>query len=309
MEESFSHKKELSVEKRRREFQKNIFLTAIIGIPLLNFVIFYIFVNFNSIIMAFQEYNLDTSKFEWAGIKNFKNFFDDVFHDKIMITAMKNSAILFCSTLTVSLLCILITYFLWSGILGSGFFRVVLFLPQMISSMVFVCIGRYFIGNALPVIFNNPSLSNALYQQETQFITTLIYDMFFGLAGNMILYLGAMSGVSKDVVEYGKIDGVNTAQELWHIVLPAIYPTISTFLVVHVATYFSSYGSMFSFQGQYAYEESYTLGYYFFNMIYSATTYAEYPYAATGGLAFTLLAIPLTYAVRWLLAKVGPKEE
>ena len=76
MGESFSREKEVKAEKRKREFQKNIFLATIIGVPLLNFIIFYVFVNFNSIIMAFQEYNLDTSKFEWAGMTNFKNLFE-----------------------------------------------------------------------------------------------------------------------------------------------------------------------------------------------------------------------------------------
>ena len=43
-----------------------IFAYALVAYPFLQFLVFYVYVNFNSILLSLQQYNLDTGKFGLA---------------------------------------------------------------------------------------------------------------------------------------------------------------------------------------------------------------------------------------------------
>jgi len=228
----------------RKTLNKYLFIIAIIIFPITQFLIFYVGVKINSVLMAFQTYENGRFLFN-AGFSNFGKFISDIFSDTTMITCVKNSTIQYVFSVFVSMpIAIAVAYFIWKDIPGSGVFKVVLMLPSMISSMVFVLIVKNLVQIGGPRLTGDNIYAN-IFREE--FYAILIYDLWIGFAGNLVLYLGAMSSVSVDVVEYGKIDGVNTFQELFHIVIPGIWPTITTFLVVGVAGFFTNMGSRYSF--------------------------------------------------------------
>ena len=107
----------------------------------------------------------------------------------------------------------------------------------------------------------------------------------------MVLYLGAMANVDKSVMEYGNIDGLGSLGKLWHIVLPAIWPTVIVFIMSGIAEFFTSQGSLFSFFGDAdgsLETTSYTLGYWIFVKVYqqgSVTNFAGLPQAAAAGVS------------------------
>ena len=145
----------------------------------------------------------------------------------------------------------------------------------------------------------------------TQFWILLAYSSFFGLAGNLVLYLGAMSSVNQSTIEAAQIDGVGTLGRLWHVILPAIWPTVTVFIMTSFAGFFTNQGATFSFfgTGSQAKDESYTFGYWLFVLVKGAKTEAEYPMASTAGVVFTLVAVPVTLLAKRLLEKYGPRED
>ena len=66
----------------------------------------------------------------------------------------------------------------------------------------------------------------------------------------MVLYLGAMSGVNQSTIEAAQIDGVGVLGRLWHVILPAIWPTVTVFIMAGFAGYFTNQGATFSFSVQ-----------------------------------------------------------
>lgn len=296
---------------KKKTIQKYIFILSIIILPVTQFCIFYVGVKINSVLMAFQTY--ENGKFIFnAGFSNFSQFASDIFKDDVMITCVKNSAIQYAVQLFISMpLAIFVAFFIWKDMPCSGFFKVVLMLPAMISGMVFVLIIKNLVHIGGPRITGNDIFAN-VFREE--FSAILIYDMWIGFAGNLVLYLGAMSSVSVDVVEYGKIDGVNTLQELVHIVIPAIWPTITTFLVVGVAGFFTNMGSRYSFFEyplQNVPKKNWSLGFYFFCYADAGATTGGstmYPYFSAGGLVFTAIATPITLFAKNALEKYGPRE-
>lgn len=299
-----------SGSKRRTTIQKYLFITAICIVPITQFMIFYFCVNFNSILLAFKTYD-GGNLYLNAGFSNFAKFFSDIVKDESMIFAIKNSAVQYAASVLISMpISLFVSYLIWKGIPLSGAFKVILMLPSMISGTVFAIIARYFLEVGVPNLLNNPEMNSLIYSANTTFQTILLYDMWLGFAGNLVLYLGAMSNISVDVVEYGKIDGMNSFHEFIHVVIPGIWPTITMFLVAGVAGFFTNYGSRYTFfeQPWQSPVQGYTLGFYFFTMVANEGV-PKYPYAAAGGLMFTAVAVPVTLFAKWALEKFGPRED
>ena len=119
-----------------------------------------------------------------------------------------------------------------------------------------------------------------------------------------------MSGIPDSVVEAAKIDGITPLREFFSITLPLIYPTVVTFFVVTVAGIFTNQMHVFSFFGDKAEYNVYTVGYFLYRQISDVNTgISEYPYLSAFGLVLTLISVPLTLLVKKGLEAVGPKGE
>ncbi len=295
--------------KRTKNRSNTLFLTLMLIFPLAQFCVFYIGVNLNSVLLAFKEYSFDgTSSF--VAFKNFGKVFESFAHDADMVTRLKNSAIQYFLALFIGMpLNLYVSYAIWKKVSGSGFFTVILFLPSMISNMVFVIIVKILLNGGLHSIY--PDMKYLLNYDATGFMSVMIFGLWLGFASGLILYLGAMSRIPKDLVEYGALEGLGAFKEFIYLVFPMIYDTITTFVVVGIAGFFSGYGALYSFFGTNGkpYAEVQTLGYYFFVIIQDAETTVEYPFAAAAGLVFTFIAVPITLLVKWAMTKYGPSEE
>lgn len=303
--------------------QETIFLTLLLAIPVIQFCIFYIGVNINSILMAFQEYDGVTGEFKMAGLVQFRKIIEQLGTDGFGLRdEVERSTMQFLLALLVSLpLNVFVAFCVWRNLPFAGFFKVVLFLPSMIPSIVFVLLGRQFLSHGVPeiieMITGMPSTLDLLDYRDpenlTGFKTVLVFGMWMNFAGGMVVYLGAMSGISDDVVEYGRMENINMLQEFWYIVLPSIFPTITTYIVVTLAGFFTNYGFFYSFFGNKASGTVTTLGHHFFALVAgdgrTPAGMDQYPEAAAGGLLFTLIVTPITLGAKWLLEKYGPSED
>jgi ABC-type sugar transport system permease subunit len=111
-------------------------------------------------------------------------------------------------------------------------------------------------------------------------------------------------------LEAAEVDGAGPFRQFMSILLPSIFPTISTFLITGIAGIFINQGGLYDFYANGALQSSYTLGYYLFvKVVGSSSGKASYPYAAAAGLLMTLVAVPLTLLMKFVLEKFGPSED
>lgn len=303
-------------KKLRKKRAETIFLTVILAYPLLQFAVFYLGVNVNSIFLALKTYDRATGTYYFSGLGNFAKFFNDITSDAVLIRSTKNSLIVYLMGLAVGLpLNLTFAYVLYKKIPLAGFFRVVLFLPSIISTVVMVIMYKYFVEYALVGVLeltgmSPESIPNFLMDNETAFPALIIFGLWSGFGTGLILYMSAMTRIPDSIVEYGRIEGITMFKEFWHIVIPMIFPTITTFLVTGVAGIFINQASAYVFFRENADYNVYTLGYYLFvKVIGNKSSVVEYPYAAAAGITFTLVSAPLTLMVKYLLEKFGPSTE
>ena len=290
--------------------QERTFLFFFLMYAVLQFVIFYIGVNINSILLAFQNYDVLTATNSFAGFSNFGQVISDIFVNGTLLNAVKNSAILLLSSFLGIPLQIIVAYGIFKKVPCSGFLKIMLFMPNMINSMVFVVCGEYIITYGFPLVFG-PSAADLLSRYYySSFWTIIIFGFWLNLSSGLVIYLGAMSGIDNEVMEYCQLERLSSIRELWYIVVPLIFPTVTTYLIVAIAGFFTNYGFFFSFFGETSGPYD-TLGFRFFVMVAGERTGGPeyYPYASAGGLMFTIVLTPLTLLIRNLLQKYGPSEE
>ena len=184
-------------------------------------------------------------------------------------------------------------------------------IPQIVSGMVIALMFKKFLDNALPSImseiFNIKDFPLLLSDSKTAFGTTIFYSIWIGFAMSVIVYCNAMNEIDNEVLESAQLDGVdNMFAELWYIVLPLIFPSISTFLVTGFAAIFTDGGPIMTFFVDQAPASLYNMGYYYSVQVMQGNQ-STYGVLAAGGLIMTLVVAPLTYLIKRLLEKYGPE--
>lgn len=315
MEKIINSKSTAKKRNSMKQSQKEalVFYISIIALPLIHFAIFYVGVNFNSILLAFQRYDFDTGKFGFIGFGNFVKFFNDITSEGTLNAAVSNSLIFYIVSLIVGLpLTLIFSFYIYKKMFAHKVFRIILFLPSIIANVAMVIMYTFFVERLIPAIsleVFNVQINGPLSSANTQFGTILFFNVWAGFGSGILMYGSAMSRIPEDIVEYSRIDGFSYVHEFIHITLPLISQTISTFLVVGIAGIFTNQASMYSFYGSRAGHHLQTIGYYLFIKVIGDSSISEYPYAAAGGLIFTLVAAPLTLFVKWALNKIMPDTE
>lgn len=289
------------------------FYALMIALPVLQFVIFYIVVNFNSILLAFEEYNVESGGYVLVGWTTFKNAFGNYFSQIHLVRAIWNSLLLSLITLVVGIGgAVFFSFYIYKKYLGSKAFKVFLFLPSVISSVAMVLMFRYFVELGIPEAVEKlfgTEVQGLISNDKTGFATVMFFSIWVSFGPLILMFSGAMTSISPSVVESAQIDGITPMKELWFITLPLIWETFVTYVVVTVAGTFINQMHLFSFFSGSAEPKMYVVGYYLYCAIYgNSTTLSEYPVLSAQGIMFTVVTIPATFLVRYLMRKFGPKE-
>lgn len=289
-----------------------IFYSLWMIIPMLHFAIFYVGVNFNSVILAFKKYDYALGKNVFS-FDNFTKFIGDLFRYDTLGVVFKNSLLLYVWGLVIGVsFALIFSFYIYKKFAGSGFFKVILFLPSIISSMAMALIFLVFTDVAIPKLMQ--SIMGKTYTglmiigSKTVFPTIIFYNIWISFGISMLMYSSAMSRIPEDIVEYARIDGVSYARELFGITIPLIGSTIETFIVVGIAGIFTNQANVLAFFPQTEDRNIQTIGFYLFSQV-SRGMISLYPYLAAGGLIFTLITFPVTFGVKWLLSKIIPDVE
>ena len=295
-----------------------IFYSLVMAWPILQFCVFYIGVNANSFLMAFQKLNLAGRVTEWTFQymeQGFKAFFG-LDGTTVFANAFRRSLQVYAVGLFIGTpLGLFFSYYIYKKLPFCGGFRVLLFMPTIISNIVLVAMYKFFVQDALPILMEELfdyemklGLLSGRAPANTKFATILFFNTWAGFGGGVLMYSNAMSGISQEIVDSAHLDGAIGIREFVYITLPGIWPTLSTFLITGVAGIFSNQGGLFSFYGIAADVDMRTYGYEMYVRTYQYQI-TGYPSIAAISLYMTAIAVPITYLVKWALETYGPSED
>lgn len=328
---------------RGKRVGETIFVWSLLLYPLVQFCICYLGVNFNSILQSFKVY-LDPSlevrhkwidfvsaaSYENGGGKlvfltkdvffNFKRVVEDFTNPPVgqvsLLPLMGNSMVVWLiSTFVGFPLNLVFAYIVYKKVPCAGFFQVVLFLPQILSSIVISQVAFRFMDNGIlpwlkETVKDPTKLPDMIFANgESGFGMQIFYSIWAGFGTQLILYYGAMARIPDSLIEFGELEGITMLKEFLAVVLPMIYSTITVFLVTGIAGIFTNQLALFNFFGGGASEKMRTVGYQFYIIVVQNAKMTEYPYASAAGLMFTAIVAPLTLIARHFLEKYGPNVE
>lgn len=231
----------------KRRINRALFMVAMMGPAIVGFLIFYVYVNFDSLIMAFQVNTGDSIRF---GFDNFAYFLRELsVPGSVFTEAIVNTLIFFALGFVVMLLSLVVGYFIYKKIVGYKFFRFVFYLPCIIMGTATASLFSFVIARAGPIgdILRaaGGDIPDLLAEAPHANWMLILYQLLFTLGGNMILFLGSMTNISPEIFEAAKLDGVSWVRELFQIIVPLIWPTLSVMILQAIVGLTQASGPVF----------------------------------------------------------------
>ena len=292
-----------------KKLKDTMFVYCLIALPLIEFFTIYVYTNIDSFFLAFKRNG------EFAGLANFEMLWNDIRSpESILFIAIKNTFIYFGTDCILFVWSIFIAYFFYKRLAGYKFFRFVLYMPAIISPVVFVALFKHITASdgAIGLIIQkfNPEfvMPELLNQPETATWTMVVYVLWMGWTKNMLYLGGSLARIPLEVLESARIDGVGAWDELTKILIPLLYPTLSTLLLLDVIGILSSSGPILLFTGKASNKlQTTTISYWMFQKVY-AQGENQYAEASAAGMCLTAIMFPIIYLMRWLTNKVEAVE-
>ena len=308
-----------------RRAKRAIFYTLLVIFPMFQWCVMYIGVHANSFVLALQQYNPDTNLMEFAGLKNFQDAWTYLFAPERSYLWSNSAKYLSLALVVRQTLTLAFSFYIYKKFPASGLFKVMLFLPGIVSGLVYSWAFRVIIDDVLPFYFNAEA---GLLGGSKKFSFMIFYNLWLGFGSQMLIYSSGMSSIDNSIVEAAEVDGASLMQEFFHITIPMISRTIMIFLITGLTTFFSTSLGLYDFFGANAGNAG-TIGY----QVYVDTLTANYEnvlkaptYTADGvyvpgdykvsymtlsaiGLLESLFLIPAVMGMRAFINKVAPSAD
>ena len=305
-------------KKRKPSLSRTLFIILMIAWPLVQFLVFWVYVNFDMIVMSFQKLDYISGKEIFVGLKNYEWVWDSLTDpvQPALRNSILNSVLLFLSNNFILLpVSIFFAYIMQKKVKGSGVFRVIFFLPNIISVVVLTMSFRFMFDSTFGPI-NNLLKSMGLGgiipangwlgDKNTALPMVLIYCLWAGIGYNVVLLSGAMNRIPSEIYEAGKLDGIGMWRELVRIVVPMISGTITTLFISGVSVVFTLFLQPMLLTGGGPYDGlSGTIALFIVQSINAGELY----HAAATGMIFTIIGIPLIQLIKWGMEKLFPAVE
>ena len=297
-------------KKKPFDWKRALFIVAMLAIPIIHFLIFFIYVNIDSLVMTFRVYDHATGTIRW-GTDNYTRFFKETFNKSYtgIRIAVLNSLFFGLNDILLILLSLVLSYFFFKKIPGRSFFRIIFFLPSIISIVVYTMAYSFMftpgtgpinmlieaLGGTAPVWLGDMWLARLL---------VAVYCLWVGTGYNILIFGGAMANLNSEVIEYAKLDGVGMGRELFQIILPMIWPTLSVAFLGSVTTVFTLFLQVQLVAGGSNPFSPKTIA---FLINSNITSPSNRTWAATIGICFTVVATPMILGVRKIIDVIGKK--
>ncbi len=289
-----------------------LFIFVMLFIPCLYWLIFYAYVNLSSFAMAFQDI-----AGKWS-LDNFSELWFELNKPNGLSVALLNTLKYFVTSTCITFpLTVVMCYFFFKRIWGYKVFRFIIYLPSIIAAIVTTAVFKRLVQNngAIGILLSNLGMvlpaDGLLNDPSTATNTIVAYTMWTGLCSNMLIVSGSLARIPIEVLESARLDGVGAWKELVRIVVPLIWPTLATLLLLQMTGILSATGPILLLLGNGATEKgATTLSYWIFMKVWSNGNGNQqfYGVVSAAGLCFTIVLIPVVYGFR-ALTKLVPSVE
>jgi ABC-type sugar transport system permease subunit len=261
-------------------------------------VIFFLFPLGNAIYYAFTDFNGVDPNPPFVGFDNFI----ELFNDPNLWPALKNNAIwIVIGTIAPLTIGLTLALLMWNVKRGGVLYRVAFFFPYVLPQVAIGVVWgwiydpvRGWLNQALEFVGLGFLRTGWLGNPDTALYAVLGTAVWATTGFIFVILLAALRNVDTELVDASRLDGANTVQRLWYIILPQIMPVFLMVTTITLVGGFSVFDIIFVMTGGGPAGATEVLGTYAYSNAFQLNRIS---YGTTIALVITVLAIP--FAV-WL---------
>lgn len=298
-----------------KKTKDNFFVITLLVFPIVQWLIFWLYLNSSAITMAFRD-SL-TGEFTFYNFEKFFKVWQEGWQEGngLRIAFFNTIIDMLISNFWCMPINIFFGYVLFKKFYGKSFFLIAFYLPVIFGEIAITIMQRYVMDAIGPVVSVCNSLGiklpfdvlqsgfygNILTARPAFFITRMI-----SISGSTALLINtSLNRVPVDLFQSVKLDGAGLFREFFSIAFPLIWSTVGIMWVMTFASGWLSYNRVMLLTGG-AYNTG-NLGYYLMsqsiNAISSNGLSSSFNYPAAVGLLFSAILCPLALILRHLANK------
>ena len=225
-------------ESMRKNKGRSIFVSLCVAPAAILFIIFMVIPTLNVFRMSLFQRSAYSTTETFVGLSNFVTLFSDA----SFLRAMQNTILLIVSVtvITFGFALIFAAILTREKIKGQSFFRVVFYIPNILSVVVIAAVfsAIYDTNNGMLnslLSFFTPEKVAIMWKGEKLVMTSLIIAMVWQAIGYyMVMYMASMSSVPESIYESAGLDGATRMQQFFKITIPLIWTNIRTTLTFFI---------------------------------------------------------------------------
>jgi multiple sugar transport system permease protein len=239
------------------------------------FVFFFIFVVravVQSVSMSFYDWQILKPLHTYVGLANYQ----ELFNDDVWWIAVKNT-IVFTSLTVVGtiVVALLAAVAVTQNVRGAGFFRVLLYMPQLLSIGVVGLTWSWLLNTQFGAInyllsFLGIQPINWLGDASLVLPALSLTTIWWGFGFPMLIFIAGLQGIPEQLYEAARIDGAGGRQLFFHITLPLLRPTMLFVSVTSFIAQFQVFGQPFIMTTGGPGRASYTVIYYLYQIAWNS---------------------------------------
>lgn len=172
----------------------------------------------------------------FVGLKNYIALFSD----QIFIQSVKNTLIWsVVGPLLEMLTALTLAFLIYFKVPLHRFYRTAWFTPLLVSGVIVGLVFRWIFNNewgllnaTLRAIGLDDWALNWLGRRETPLMAVIFVHFWATFGYSMVLLLAGLSAVPEELLDAAKVDGANLLQTIFKIMIPILWPTIITVLIL-----------------------------------------------------------------------------
>ena len=246
-------------------------------LPSLLGVLIFFLIPFGIVVYYSMINNPNTKQF--VGLSNYIKLFSN---NAILATAENTGLFSAVSVPLALVLSLALAVMLERNIPGKSAFRTFFLSPLMVPTASVVLVWQ--------VLFHNHGTINQIIEQfgghgvdwlKSSHGQIILICMFLwkNLGYNMILFMAALAGIPKDILEVAELEGAGRIYQFFHIKLRYLSPTIVFVLILSMINSFKIFREVYLLTGDYPYDKLYMLQH-FMNNTFASLDYQKLSAAA-----------------------------
>ena len=296
---------------KRRVLLKKEWQLWVMILPALAYILIFCYGPMYGIQLAFSKYDFSKGLTggDWVGLKYFIQYFES----PMFGTTMKNTFVISFFTLVCGFPIPILLAIVINSLRQNKLKRVVqtaVYMPYFISTVVMVAILQILLSPTTGVIsgllkdLHLIPRSVNLLGTPGAFVPVYVLSGVWQSAGwNSIIFIAALSAVDGQLYDAARVDGASRWQQVIHVELPALVPTIVILLIMNMGRILSvGFEKVFLMQNDLNLSVSEVISTYVFNI---GVQSGQFSFGSAVGLFNTIINFAFLMMANWISKKTA----